>query len=559
MEAAQRTKPGILLGVLLGALFTLPLMAVQFVGYEIAGLPYLPFDSFDWLSRTLPGGLITFGIDAMVELLLALGVGANLDAAAKLSEQLMAQALYIGTGALGGGLLFFILRRRSHNTESTGVGLFFGLVMAIPFALIIASAPLAPLAGVPLGVLWTLIVYAAFGVALHRAYNALVTTQDVQSDAAITTTPLDRRQFLIRAGGATAAITVIGAGLGGVLRLMNQPESVPGGSTVDENIEGNGQMLQDGSGNPLPNADDPVAAAPGTRQEYTPLDEHYRIDILSGRLPDIPEDYTLPITGLVENPVEWTLDDIRDMPNMTEFITMSCISNRIGGSLISTTKWTGVSFQHILEQIQPDESAAALRITGADDFDEYIELDKIREDERIMLVYAFDDQPLPLRNGFPLRTHIPNHYGMKQPKWITGIEVVDSWAEGYWVRRGWSRDAVVRATSVIDTVADQAIYDEGGTMFVPIGGIAWAGDRGISRVQVRVDEGEWQDAQLRSPMSDRAWTIWRYDWQFEEGTHRFEVVCYDGNGDMQITEVNGVRPDGATGIHSVREAFNAPA
>lgn len=549
-------KPAIWLGGVIGLLFTLPLMAVQFVGFELAGLPYLPFDTFDFVSRNLPGAVITFGIDAMVEVIIGLGGGATLDETAKLAEQLMAQGIYLLIGAAIGAVMFAVFRRRDDAT-GTNTGVIAGLVVAMPFALIVATAPLAPTSGVLLAIVWVGLLYVAFGAALNWAYHRLTVSQADASSTptTITTTGVDRRQFLVQAGGATAVITVVGAGLGALLRAGDPPATVPLNTADNIDAADNGQILTDGSGNPLPNADAEIMAVPGTRQEYTPVAEHYRIDILSGRLPDIPDDYTLPITGLVANEVRWTLDEIRDMPAESAFITMSCISNRVAGSLISTTKWTGVPMQYILDQIQPDEDAVALKITGADNFDEYIELDLIRNDDRIMLAYAFDDEPLPLRNGYPLRVHIPDRYGMKQPKWIQSIEVVDAWEPGYWVRRGWSRDAIVRATSVIDTVADQAAFDADGQTLIPIGGIAWAGERGISRVQVRVDDGEWQDAQLRETMSDRTWTIWRYEWPFSEGAHKFEVVCYDGAGEMQITDNNPVRPDGATGVHSVRRTL----
>lgn len=138
---------------------------------------------------------------------------------------------------------------------------------------------------------------------------------------------------------------------------------------------------------------------------------------------------------------------------------------------------------------------------------------------------------------------------MKQPKWITAVEVTDQYEEGYWVRRGWDEVAQVKTTSVIDTVAVDAILGDGDQRGVPVGGIAWAGDRGISKVEVRVDGGEWQAAQLRSPLSETTWVIWRYDWPFEAGHHLFEVRCVDGNGTPQIERRSDVRPSGATGIH----------
>jgi hypothetical protein len=139
---------------------------------------------------------------------------------------------------------------------------------------------------------------------------------------------------------------------------------------------------------------------------------------------------------------------------------------------------------------------------------------------------------------------------MKQPKWITGIEVIDEYREGYWVERGWDEIAQVKATSVIDTVAVDAIIAEGSQRSVPVGGIAFSGARGISKVEVRVDGGPWEPAQLRSPLSETTWVIWRYEWPFEAGEHTFEVRCTEGDGTPQIEESSKSRPSGATGIHS---------
>jgi len=160
---------------------------------------------------------------------------------------------------------------------------------------------------------------------------------------------------------------------------------------------------------------------------------------------------------------------------------------------------------------------------------------------------------LSVDHGFPLRVWIPDRYGMKQPKWITGLEVVDEYQEGYWVERGWDEVAQVKTTSVIDTVAVEALVEQGDQTLVPIGGIAFSGARGISKVEVRVDGGSWQAAQLRAPLSETTWMIWRYDWPFEEGEHTFEVRCSEGDGTPQIEEMQRSRPNGASGIHSWEE------
>jgi hypothetical protein len=228
---------------------------------------------------------------------------------------------------------------------------------------------------------------------------------------------------------------------------------------------------------------------------------------------------------------------------------LRCISGRIGTGLISTTQWTGASAQDVLADAGLQDNARYLFISSGDGFYETVDLELIANDPRIMFCYGWDGNLLPTDHGFPLRIWIPDLYGMKQPKWITAIEVTDEYREGYWVERNWDEVARVNTTSVIDTVAVDHIVDDGGQQLVPIGGIAYSGARGISKVEVRVDEGPWQEAALRSPLSETTWVIWRYEWPFEAGDHTFEVRCAEGDGTPQIETSSSARPDGATGIH----------
>lgn len=542
-------KPGLLWGAFVGALFTPLLITLFFIGERFAGLPFLPLNFFDWVARSLPGGLITFGIDTMVDTLIAVGLGNDLDVAAKTSEQIMGLGLFLGLGVAVTAIFYLILNSIDFNKVSYIPGLSFALAFGLPIMALAIPLSYSSAASTEMKIIWSLLVFIGFGTAVGWSYNELAfpavgvkaKTGDIDVQG------INRREFIVRAGGASATLTVIGAGLGALL-----------GTDGTQSVSSGEGLSTASSTTVLPNANSGLQPAPGTRGELTAVADHYRIDILSGGLPSIPENYTLPISGLVANEVDWTLDEIMAMPSQSEFLTMSCISNRIAGSLISTTKWTGISFQEILERVQPSEEATAVRIMGYDNFDEYVDLDLIRNDDRIMLAYHFNDQELPLRNGYPLRIHIPNRYGMKQPKWIRSIEFVSAWEPGYWVRRGWSEQAIVNQTSVIDTVASNDIFsDDNGQMFVPIGGIAWSGDREIVLIEVRVDDGEWQAAEMREPLSERAWTIWRYDWAFEEGNHSFEVRSYEatpeGQSDpvLQDTRQRGTRPDGATGIHSL--------
>ncbi len=352
--------------------------------------------------------------------------------------------------------------------------------------------------------------------------------------------PMGRRQFLIRLGGATAVITVVGAGLGFLLR---DAEEAAGPSTSAAALT------------TTPSGGSELEPAPGTRPEYPPLADHYRVDInFSPPVVDVDR-WRLRIHGLVETPVEWTLDELRSRYEpLDQYITLSCISNPVGGDLIGTTRWTGVSLKQVLADVGVKPGVRQLLIRSVDGFHESVDLDVVIGDERVMLAYAMDGQPLPIKHGAPLRLYIPDRYGMKQPKWIEEIEAIDRVHDGYWVARAWDREALVRTTSVIDTVAVNSTYEREGRTMVPIGGIAYAGAKGISKVEVRVGrQGEWVEAALLPPLSDTTWVLWRYDWPFEAGRQLIFVRAYDGSGELQIEESNPPAPSGATGLHWVRE------
>ncbi len=383
-------------------------------------------------------------------------------------------------------------------------------------------------------------VFLAWGAAFVAVYRRLVAPVPVPAGAderAFEVERIDRRRFLIRLGGATAAITVVGAGLGALAarrreRMMAALRGRPWSAT-----------------HALPNAGAAVAPVSGTRLELTPVERHYRIDI-NTRPPVVREDeWRLRIGGLVDRPLAWTLDELRGLPALHQFITLSCISNPVGGDLIGTTRWTGVSLRRVLDEAAPRPGASHLRIRSVDGYDEVVPTAAPRADQRIMLAYAWDGLPLPAEHGFPLRLYVPDVYGMKQPKWIESIEAIDGWEPGYWVRRGWDAEARVHATSVIDAVApDMMVVEDVQRPVVSIGGIAFAGARGISGVDVSVDGAPWAQAALREPLSDTTWVVWRYDWPFEPGDHTFTVRCRDGDGALQVAERTPVRPDGATGL-----------
>jgi len=529
-------------GALVSLLLTAALTAVHFLASQLIGTSFLPYDFFNWMTRVLPGNLITFGIDLMIDTMLALGL--SVVDLAKTAERASAVLQFLGITLALGAIIFAIWHLLKLRRPRIA-GLVVGAIVALPLLTIsqsVAQLTIPPL----LNGLWLLVTFLVWGWFLGVAYGRLFPTEAAEPEPApVAATPatdvqvLDRRRFLIQLGASTAVLTVAGTGIGATLARAERARISAGGASIS-----NSDIV-------FPNANDPLIPAPGTRPEYTPVSEHYEVFIQTEPTIIEEEAWQLPITGLVDNPRTFTLQQLRDeFDSFDQFVTLTCISGRVGTGLISTTKWTGVSAQHLLEAVGVQPEAQYLIITSGDGYYETVDLEVIRNDERVMFCYAWDDKLLPKDHGFPLRIWIPDRYGMKQPKWITGIEVTDTYEPGYWVERNWSKEARIKTTSVIDTVAVDSVGAVNGQQVIPVGGIAFAGTRGIGSVEVRVDGGDWQPAQLRAPLSETTWVIWRYDWPFTVGDHLFEVRCTEADGTPQIEESHAARPDGSTGIDS---------
>jgi DMSO/TMAO reductase YedYZ molybdopterin-dependent catalytic subunit len=526
-------------GALVGLLATAPAVALMSLADLLAGLPFVPFDLFDWTTRVLPGGLVTFGIDSMIAALEF--VGLDVADTAKTAERATAVLAFVVLGAVAGALFFafFALRRSRPDTAS---GLVMGALLGLPLAAIslaIGGARERPL----VSVLWLAVVFLGWGVLVAWGFRRTVpaVAAGARAAGAASVERLDRRRFLVRLGAASAVVTVAGAGLARVLARSE------GG---DELAASGAHRTETGKGSPFPNAGDPVMPAPGTRPEYTPLKDHYKVFIRTEPEEVDGERWRLEVTGRVDRPLRLTLGELRSRyPVHDQYVTLSCISGRVGTGLIGTTLWSGARLSDLLADAGLRDGARWLHVRSADGYYETVDLELVRSEPRILLCYDWDGHPLPSDHGFPLRIWLPDRYGMKQPKWIESIEVSSEYVPGYWVERNWDREARMKATSVIDTVAVAAAQDLGGQRLVPVGGIAHAGARGISRVEVRVDGGPWQEARLRAPLSETTWVIWRHDWPFEEGDHTFEVRCAEADGTPQIEARRPQRPSGATGLH----------
>lgn len=303
--------------------------------------------------------------------------------------------------------------------------------------------------------------------------------------------------------------------------------------------------------------------APFVSSELTPNDKFYRIDT-NLIVPSVDANaWRLNVRGLVRNgPLQFTYDELKAMPSTSEYATLECISDKIDGDLISTAYWKGVPLKTILEKTQVLPEAIYIVFRCYDGYDVGIPLDRGLMDGTI-LAYEMNGVPLPAEHGFPVRAIVPGLYGMMNAKWITDIELVDMVYEGFWQRRGWANNAKYQTHSKIVFPGDalRNRFEELSTNPAaigsksPIAGVAFAGDRGISKVEVSTDGGNtWQSASIKDPLSSNSWVLWALDWiPQNRGKYNVVVRATDKAGNIQTAEIRDTYPNGATGYHSVEE------
>jgi DMSO/TMAO reductase YedYZ molybdopterin-dependent catalytic subunit len=284
----------------------------------------------------------------------------------------------------------------------------------------------------------------------------------------------------------------------------------------------------------------------GLATEVTSVSDFYEVS-KNVSDPDVDvRKWQLQIGGLVRNTFSLSYDEIRQLPFVEQYCTLECISNQVGGDLIGNALWRGVKLRDLLEQGALKPGVVDIVLKAADGYTDSIPLERALADGTI-LAYEMNGVPLNQTHGFPLRLIVPGIYGMKNVKWITGIEAVDYDFKGYWQKRGWDDRAEYKTMSRIDA-PDGSIKGSAAT----IAGIAFAGDRGVRRVQVSTDGGKsWQDADLKPPLSGYSWVLWHQDWtSASPGSTLLIVRATDGNGVTQTSAHAPPIPDGSSGYHS---------
>jgi DMSO/TMAO reductase YedYZ molybdopterin-dependent catalytic subunit len=365
---------------------------------------------------------------------------------------------------------------------------------------------------------------------------------------------VSRRNFVVVSGVAAVA----GLAAGGAGRLLSTEEgtAVAGAAAPLQPSQRGGGAGSSGSETLPEVAAEASLDVEGMPPLFTPNEDFYLIDTAISS-PRINRDrWTLNIKGAVDNPIELSYDDLLSLPTREADITLSCISNEVGGGLISNARWTGVLLSDVLQEAglsQDKIASASEQLVGrsVDDWTSGFPTEIAFDGREALVAFGMNDEELPVKNGYPVRLVVPGLYGyVSATKWLTEIELTDWGFDAYWIKRGWSKEGPIVTQSRIDTVSDDATVSAG---TVPVGGVAWAPHRGIERVEVSTDDGEtWNDARLAAQLDADVWRQYVYDWEAEPGEYTLKVRATDGEGETQTEEEAAPQPSGATGYHTIR-------
>ena len=288
---------------------------------------------------------------------------------------------------------------------------------------------------------------------------------------------------------------------------------------------------------------------PGITPFVTDNAEFYRVDTAFVVPRVTTEDWQLKIHGAVDREITLSYADLVAMPSIERMITLTCVSNEVGGDLAGNARWQGVRIADVLAMAGPQSGADCVLSTSVDGFTVTTPVDALTDDRDALLAFAMNGEPLPVEHGFPVRMVVPGLYGyVSATKWVVDLNVT-TFAEhsAYWTDRGWSAQAPIKTASRIDVPKSFEQIPKG---TVAVAGVAWAQHRGITGVQVQIDDGEWQDATLSGEVSTDTWRQWLYRWDAQEtGSHTIRCRGVDPSG-VQTDQVQGVMPDGATGWDS---------
>ncbi|WP_084530817.1 molybdopterin-dependent oxidoreductase [Nocardia miyunensis] len=297
---------------------------------------------------------------------------------------------------------------------------------------------------------------------------------------------------------------------------------------------------------------DPAAdlRIPGLTPYLTADRDFYRIDTAL-TVPQVStESWSLRVHGMVDREIRLGYADLKARRPIERLVTLTCVSNPVGGDLVGNARWLGYSLADLLAEAGPHPDADMVLSRSVDGFTAGSPLATLTDGRDAMLAIGMNGEPLPIEHGYPVRLVVPGLYGyVSATKWVTDIEITRfDRAQAYWTKRGWSERGPIKTGTRIDTPRDGASVGGGR---VAVAGVAWAQHRGINAVEVQIDDGPWQSARLAAEPTIDSWRQWVYDWTPTSGTHTLRARATDGTGQVQTSEVQDVVPDGATGYPSV--------
>jgi DMSO/TMAO reductase YedYZ molybdopterin-dependent catalytic subunit len=442
----------------------------------------------------------------------------------KLALELFIVAVSVAIGAVLG-----VASRRRFLVGALGFGIFGALGFAAALrdptaepAMAAATAALAVAAGIQ-----------AMGWLLGPRGSASTSAPAAMPD-------WSRRDLLIRS--SALGVVALAAGVGG-RALIERVRVAPSGA---------GAQIPPASETvgPLPAGADLTPEVADLTPIVIPNDRFYRIDTAL-LVPSVDADrWALRIHGLVERETTLTFPELTGLPMFEQYVTIACVSNEVGGRLVGNAKWTGVHLRDVLDLAGVRRDASQLVGRSVDGWTAGMPTAWIMDAARdAMIAVRMNDEPLPPAHGFPARLIVPGLYGyVSATKWLTELELTTMEAfDGYWVPLGWAKEAPILTQSRIDTPRLGVTIPTGLT---PIAGVAWAPDRGVSRVEVAVDD-VWDEARLSTPISDATWVQWLVDWDATPGRHTIAVRATDGHGEVQTERRTAPAPDGARGWHTI--------
>ena len=490
-------RPAAVRGFAWGALAGLALVALMYVAGVFLGLRPLPQALSGPILALMPGFVFGFLID-------------TLQHAGKVVEEFgLIVAMIVGLGVLGAA--WAVASRRWRLAQSALVFAAAGWLVVVAALLPISGDGFLGLTDGPTTpIIWALL-FAIYGLILQMG-----TPRSLPDQA----DPGRRRTI-------RAVPLAIGAASLGVLGLRLLPD------------------WYHAIFNP------PEAGLRGLSMEITPIENFYIVSKNFGDPVVDEHGWTLSIDGAVDKPMNLSLSDLRALPSATEYVTLACISNNVGGDLMSTGSFTGVRLRELLALANPRTNGTWAAFKARDGYAESLAMSLINGAPEVLVAYDLDGAPLPNAHGFPARIVLPGHYGMKGPKWLDSIQLVDHESGGYWEMQGWDHNAVVKTTARFDVPRDGDIVKLG---TVSLNGVAFAGTRGVSKVEYSTDGGKsWTAADFKPPLSQLTWVLWSAAWTpGGEGSYELRVRATDGSGSPQDPKDSPSYPNGAAGYHTIR-------